>query len=511
MKPVQLFLSLFIVLLMAAGSMAHANVINAATSNSTANTTITQLDKCKAKPKHALCYQADVPENVGGKKFISIDVNLWLATGERLSPYPVVWLMGGPGMSNLEPPMPDWMWQHFDVLAVGYRGIDGTPRLDCPALRKQFKKEAKNKHDDFLSQTTLDRLTEKVTECQQNLEQSGIDTQAYGILDVVEDIDRVRNAMGYEKVNLLSVSYGTRIAWYFDQLKPGVVDRNLIMSGNPNGGFFFDPYYLDLQLAELEKLCTSNDECAQKLPNLSASIDSILTNLPEKAWGVHLDADQIRLVTFMMLYSRNSMPMVIDAYSKAAEGNYSGLVAMQKFPNPFKGEDWVWGTFFSAGVIDRIEGETFKEQLAESATTTVLNSPLSELLYNGISQGWKGSDRQPVPSSMSTTPTLILASDIDVATPIERIEQLWMPYLENGALVNVQGAGHAPDHMQAGGADMDALLIDFLTTGETQIDQEYGTPFEFEAGFSLSWLTYGFWGLVASVFAGFLIAALVLL
>jgi pimeloyl-ACP methyl ester carboxylesterase len=500
MKPSQLVLSLFIVIAMAAGSIAQAT-----------DTTITQLDKCKAKPKHAICYEAEVPETDSDHKKITIDVNYWPATGDRLNPYPVVWLMGGPGTTNLEPPMPDWMWEHFDVLAVGYRGTDGTPRLDCPALRKQFGKEGKNNKEDFLSQASLDRLTDKVSDCQQHWESEGVNTQAYGVYEVVEDIDRVRKALGFEKINLLSVSYGTRIAWYFDQLKPELVDRNLFMSANPDGGFFFDPVYLDLQLTELERLCNENSECFEKLPNLTSTIDNVLTNLPEKAWGVHLDSDQIRLVTFMMLYSRNSMPMVIDAYSKALDGNYSGLVAMQKFPNPFKGKGMVWGTFFSAGAVDLHNLSSFQQQLTESEKTTVLNSPLSELLYNGMTRGWKMREYQPLENRITQTPTLILASDIDVATPVERVEQFWMPYVANGALVNVQGAGHAPDHMFAGGPDMDALLINFLTTGETTINQAYGKPFEFEAGFSLSWMTYGFWGIVASITAGLLVAAIIIL
>ena len=498
MKTDQLFLSVFILIAVAVGSLAQANT-----------PTLTRFHHCKSIPKHAQCFEASVLETAGGSKRITIDVQFWPATGERLNPYPIVWLMGGPGTSNLNPPLPDWVWEHFDVLAVGYRGIDGSPRLDCPSLRQQFKQEAKNNKVDFLAQSTLDRLAEHVTACQQHWQNEGVDTQAYGIYEVVEDIDQVRQAMGFDKVNLLSVSYGTRIAWYFDQLKPGVLDRNLIMSGNPDGGFFFDPIYTDQQLSQLEQLCNADAECFASLPNLTTTISDVLANLPEKAWGAHLDADQIRLVTFMMLYSRNSMPMVIDAYSNAAKGNYSGLVAMQKFPNPFKSEDWVWGTFFSAGAIDLHQASNLKQTLDTTAQTTVLNAPLSELLYNGITKGWQARTYTPLENRVTNTPTLILGSDIDVATPVERIEQFWMPYVANGALIKVEGAGHAPDHMLAGGTELEAHLMQFLTTGEAHTEQAFGTPFEFKPGFSLSWLIYGFWGLIVGIVGGLVITALV--
>lgn len=500
MKTSQLLFTLFILFVTAASSLTQANT-----------TTVSLLEKCKAKPKHAVCYQAELSETFSSDKTISIDVHFWEAAGELLNPYPIVWLNGGPGMTNLEPPMPDWVWEHFNVLAIGYRGIDGTPRLDCPTLRKQLGIEDKNSKDDFLSSTTLDRLTEKVTECQQNWEALGVDTQAYGIYEVIEDIDRVRQALGFEKINLLSASYGTRIAWYFDQLKPGVVDRNLIMSGNPDGGFFFDPFRTDAQLLELEKLCNQDAECFQKLPNLTQTITSVLSNLPDKAWGVRLDADQIRLVTFMMLYSRQSIPMVIDAYSKASNGNQSGLAAMQKFPNPLKSEDWVWGAFFSAGAIDIGELETFQAQLAAAESSTVLNAPLSELLYRGITRSWQARGYQPLENRISQTPTLILASTLDIATPIERVESFWMPYVANGALINVEGAGHAPDHLMAGGDEINLHMMQFLAAGEAATEQSFGKPFEFESGFSLSWITYGFWGLIGSIGAGLFVAAIVIL
>ncbi|WP_196161154.1 alpha/beta fold hydrolase [Reinekea sp. G2M2-21] len=500
MKTNQFVLSIVILIAVAAGSLAQASEAQ-----------LTAIDHCKSKPKHALCYDATLAESANSDRPVTIRVQHWPASGERLNPYPIVWLMGGPGMSNLNPPLPDWVWEHFDVLTIGYRGIDGTPRLDCPTLRKQFKLEGKNNKEDFLAQTTLDRLTAEVRVCQQQWEADGVDTQAYGIYEVVEDIDQVRKALGLAKINLLSVSYGTRIAWYFDQLKPGVVDRNLIMSANPDGGFFFDPTYTDAQLTVLEQQCNADTDCAQNLPNLKSTMADVLANLPEKAWGAHLDADQIRLITFMMLYSRNSMPMVIDAYSKAAQGNYSGLVAMQKFPNPFKSEDWVWGTFFSAGAIDLNGLGEVEQTLARTADSTVLNAPLSELLYNGITKGWQARAYGPLANRPTQTPTLILGSDVDVATPVERIEQFWMPYVTNGALIKVAGAGHAPDHILAGGPALEAHLMHFLATGEATTDQQFGTPFDFKPGFSLSWVTYGFWSLVAGISAGLIVTAFVLL
>ena len=141
----------------------------------------------------------------------------------------------------------------------------------------------------------------------------------------------------------------------------------------------------------------------------------------------------------------------------------------------------------------------------------MLNAPLSELLYNGITKGWQARDYQPLKNHITDTPTLILGSELDVATPIQRIEEYWMPYVANGSLLSVEGAGHAPDHLLAGGDALNQHLMHFLQTGESATEQSFGTPFAFKPGFSLSWVTYGFWSLLVGVGSGLVVALIVFL
>jgi hypothetical protein len=285
----------------------------------------------------------------------------------------------------------------------------------------------------------------------------------------------------------------------------------LIISGNPDGGFNFDAKHTEQQLINLENICNKDDKCRERAPNLREMMTQVLNNLPEKAWGVHLDRDHLRLVTFMLMYSRNTMPLMIDAYAKAAEGNYSGLAAMQKFPNPFTANQWYWGVFFSAGAIDLDSQADYAGMFTKTSQTTVLNTPLSELIFAGMTVGWEARPYSPLENQLSDTPTLILASDIDVATPKSRIESDWLPYLNDGAIWTIEGAGHAPDHIFAGGDALAADLSEFLATGDIEANQAHGTPIDFEPSFSLTWLTYGFWSLIAGLSIGLLIFGIALL
>lgn len=477
-----------------------------------APTMLDTMDNCKVKHTQAQCFELTTTEHADGTgAAVRIPVQYLPALETKLADAPVVWLNGGPGISNLEPPMPDWVFAHFDVLVIGYRGIDGTPRLDCPNLKKQMKRVQKDKNIRYLSDEAFNIWRSEVTSCQTDWEAQGYDTRAYSTLHVVNDIEQVRQALSLPQISLLSASYGTRVAWYYDQLHPGKLYRNLILSGNPTGGFYFDPDTLDQQLEQLSQWCEQDDECQQLTPNLYNSIESVLRNPPEKAWGVRIDPDHLRITTYMLLYSRNTWPLLADAYGKAERGNNSGLAAMLKFPNPMTGNDWVWGTFFSAGSIDFSPTRDYAQELTEAHQLNGLGSPLSELIFEGLSPGWSTQEQTPPALRTSHTPTLILGSEVDVATPVERIETEWMPWLTDGALLKVEGAAHAPDHIFAGGDALEAHLQAFLSGGSAASTEHFGKPVNWKPKFSLSWLAYAAWGAIGVVSAALIYGLIVLL
>lgn len=459
-----------------------------------ASGTLETADSCSLNHPNAQCFELHTQEQMeGGGAPIILPVQWLPARSERLARAPIVWLNGGPGLSNLDPPLPDWVYDYFDVLVIGYRGIDGSPRLDCPNLKASIERVQKDKSVSFLSDEAFSIWRHDVQNCQQALETAGFNTAAYGTLDVVNDIEEVRQALELPQISLLSASYGTRIAWYYDQQHPGKLYRSLMMSGNPTGGFYFDPMTADRQLRLLSEWCASDAHCRDLTPDLYTSINRVVKHPPKSAWGVRIDPDHLRLTTFMLLYSRSTWPMLADAYGKAERGNSSGLAAMLKFPNPMTGRDWVWGPFFSAGSIDYDNTRDYGGELEVANQRTALGSPLSELIFEGLSPGWNTESTLPPNPRNSATPTLILGSEVDVATPIERIEAQWMPWLSQGQLISVEGAGHAPDHVRAGGMELETLLVDFLSGAQTDTRQSFGQPADWKPKFSLSWLVYAVW------------------
>jgi len=159
-------------------------------------------------------YQADCGTLVVSELRSDPDANLIALPVKRIhstnpNPLePIFYLEGGPGMSNMHFTPPDWMLAQHDVVMVGYRGADGSPKLDCPEISRAIK----GVNGDLLSDTSLENLGVAMKTCSSRLEASGVDLKGYTIPEVVNDMESARKLLGYKRIDLLSGSYGTRVA-----------------------------------------------------------------------------------------------------------------------------------------------------------------------------------------------------------------------------------------------------------------------------------------------------------
>lgn len=89
----------------------------------------------------AECGTLVVPENRSDpdSRLIALPVQRFTAPGATSSE-PVFFLWGGPGTSNIKSQLPpDWLLDNYDLVAVGYRGVDGSVVLDMPEISDAFK------------------------------------------------------------------------------------------------------------------------------------------------------------------------------------------------------------------------------------------------------------------------------------------------------------------------------------------------------------------------------------
>src|SRR5689334_3451530 len=184
-------------------------------------------------PGSAKCGTYEVYENRATKsgRKISLKIVLLQATGDKREPDPFVYFAGGPGSAATEDAggiaqaFPQIL-AHRDMLFVDQRGTGGSHPLDC-----KF-------YDPADLQTYLGYFfpLDDIRKCRAELEANS-DLKLYTTTIAADDMDEVRTALGYERLNLFGGSYGTRAALTYLKRHPQHVRTALLHGVSPTDQF----------------------------------------------------------------------------------------------------------------------------------------------------------------------------------------------------------------------------------------------------------------------------------
>ncbi|HEX6432891.1 MAG TPA: hypothetical protein VFZ87_01550 [Gemmatimonadales bacterium] len=105
---------------------------------------------------------------------------------------PIVVLGGGPGLTNMKARPPDRLLASHDVVIVGYRGVDGSVKLDGPEVRRAMRGVGK----DLLGPASRANFGRAIRQSAARMAEDGIDLGGYTIPEVVEDLEDARMALG---------------------------------------------------------------------------------------------------------------------------------------------------------------------------------------------------------------------------------------------------------------------------------------------------------------------------
>ncbi|MFN0139315.1 MAG: alpha/beta fold hydrolase, partial [Pyrinomonadaceae bacterium] len=157
----------------------------------------------------ARCGTLLVPEDrkVKSGRQIPLKIVVFPATGKQRENDPVFFLSGGPGSAAASEDGP-YVAQELkkvnesrDLVFVDQRGTGGSNGLECELFDK-------NDLQSFLGHWNPPA---RLRECRQRLEKTA-DLKLYTTTIAMDDLDAVRKALGYKKINLMGGSYGTRAA-----------------------------------------------------------------------------------------------------------------------------------------------------------------------------------------------------------------------------------------------------------------------------------------------------------
>jgi pimeloyl-ACP methyl ester carboxylesterase len=374
---------------------------------------------------------------------------------------PIFYLAGGPGASNMCFVPPDWLLEKHDFVLVGYRGADGSVVLDCPEISRAVRGVG----DDVLGDASRANITAAIAQSARRLQEEGVDLAGYTIAEVVEDMEAARTGLGYERINLLSQSYGTRVAQIYAWTHPDSLFRSAMISVNPPGHFVWEPKTIDAQLAYYAALWAQDPACVARAPDLLKTIRAVRLDVPRRWLFLPIDPGKVRITTFALLYHRGTAAQVFDAYVAADRGDPSGLALMSLVYNFTMPGMIIWGDMLAKGSC--ADYDPSRDYADLDPPDTILGSPMSQLLWPAVEGGWPiklmpAELRQVQPSDVET---LLVSGSIDFSTPAHFATEELLPHLSNGKQVILEEFGHTADVWKVQPETIERLLTSFYEMG----------------------------------------------
>jgi pimeloyl-ACP methyl ester carboxylesterase len=424
-----------------------------------------------------------VPENRNNpsSRTIHLPVVRVRATGDHPIE-PIFWFGGGPGMSNMGTFRYDYFMLNHDQVMVGYRGVDGSVSLGCPEVVHALKEA-----DDFLADETLRKVGNAYGECLTRLKKEGVDVDGYTTLEVVEDVDAVRRALGYENINILSESYGTRLAYLYAVKYPDRVHRMVMIGANPPGGFAWDPRQADELLRHYARLWSQDPEASERCPDLIAAIRNVNQNMPNHWLFFSIHPGNVKVAANAFLFERETAAKIFDAYCAAANGDASGLWLISLASQYIFPEMLNWGENASKAVsADYDSTRNYSSEMVPP--DAIMGTPLGRFLWGPAEQRqWS---IRLIPEEYrqlhhSDVQTLILSGSLDFSTPAANAARDIIPYFNNSQQITLAEMGHVQDLWRLQPRTTHRILTSFFETGvaDTSLCKYEPMNFDVSSGF----------------------------
>ena len=295
----------------------------------------------------AYCATLEVPEDwdaPGGRR-IGLHVALVRSSGADAKPDMVVFLDGGPGGAAtedypaLEPALAP-LRKHHHILLIDQRGTGASNPLDCnddlaldadqPDQRSAATAPADAQAQRAATRRCLAALAARAA------------PQFYATTDALRDLEAVRQALGAPALDLIGVSYGTRVAQQYSARYPQAVRSVVLDSPVPNRLALLSEHARNLESALQQRLalCTGTPACAQRFGDSYARLHEVHRRLQHQPQTVEvpdpqtdarhrrrLDGNTLAQLLRFYLYSDTTSALVPLLIDQAHAGQYAAVLA----------------------------------------------------------------------------------------------------------------------------------------------------------------------------------------
>lgn len=387
------------------------------------------------------------PEEPSGKK---IDVHYVVVPSQdrnKLSDA-VFFLAGGPGQSAINAAgygkaALDRLNQRRDLVFVDQRGTGRSAPLHCPALEERDR----NKQGESELAQDPDSAADLALQCLKDLQKLPYgDLRYFSTSIAVQDLEAVRQKQGYAAIDLVGVSYGTRVGLEYLRQFPQTTRRVVLDAVVPP-----DMARLGVNssasLQGVFDACTKEPACAASYPHLTETWRKLLAATPKKIsitdtrLANQLDFTMTRKGILQLvqrvLYTPVAASALPYAITLAERGKFEPLVALS-------------GALDLPGPLGIVYGMHFSVWCGEASTkppslpTSDEFVSMTQQVYDKVCEKWP---RAKIPSGFfdipkSASPVLLLTGGIDPVTPTPLGAAVAKELGAKARHVSLENAGH---------------------------------------------------------------------
>lgn len=362
-------------------------------------------------------------------------------------PDPVFFFAGGPGQSaiDLAGPVAQLLARlsnRRDLVLIDQRGTGRSAPLDCAEDDAPTRPLAQS-----LDAAAAQRELQQCLDGLQRLPYG--DLRHFTTVDAAGDAEAVRMALGAPQINLIGVSYGTRVALEYMRQAPQAVRRAVLDGVAPPDMALPVAFARDAQAAfnALLAWCAGDAACHARHPRLAAHWQALWAGLPRPVTLVHpvtgqaenltLTREAVAALVRAPLYApalAAGLPLAIE---EAAGGRWSALVGLAQS--------------MGGGSVGRIaQGQHFavlcSEDMPRALAQPAPTGPFATLAqrYGRLCADWPRAELPPAfyRIAAAPAPVLLLSGAFDPVTPPEHAQRVAAALGARARHVVIPAAGH---------------------------------------------------------------------
>jgi pimeloyl-ACP methyl ester carboxylesterase len=441
------------------------------------------LQACKVEGTDSsiICGNYPVFENHQTKQGRQINLNIIVipALNKNSAKPPVFFFDGGPGVAATKAASffaqkNNLYRQNHDVVLVDIRGTGGSNPLHCRLLQEK---------KDLQEQFTEMYPAEAVKDCYGSLSQKADLTQ-YNTTNIVRDIDEVRQWLGYQKIHLYGLSYGTRLAQEYIRRFPASVESAVLHSPTSTNSKapLFHARFAQNTLDKLFNDCLNDSSCKTSFPLLKKEFEALrqkgkkrpfnvvytMSDGSKKNLSISWNAFQTKIRS--MMYQPITLRKIPSIIHHAYQGNWKPFVSLYSEKGGFN-DFLAEGLYLSITCSEDVPFIT-SEEARRLTKDTFMGMYRIEQQQTACANWTRGNIPndflQPVRSNI---PVLIFAGEYDPVTPVSVAKEI-AGYLPNSQLVIIPQMSHMFDGLSNEDC-FDRIAIDFIVhSGKSKLNTD---------------------------------------